>query len=92
MVQHRLAQWLGLPTAVPFSECAASSHKAGLRRCAEMDAEMGGARPLEPDRIYRWKQPEFSERLEQQLDEHPEMVEILIRLGFEEDATWVFNL
>lgn len=92
LTQDHLSRWLGLPTALRFSECASASPKEGLRRCEEMDAEMGGARPLEPGRAYRWKRPEFTERIEQQLDLYPEMLDILIKLGFEEDATWIYSL
>jgi len=88
-VQMNLSKCMDLPIALPFYKCASAPPKKGLRRCGDMDAEMGGARMLEPDKIFSWQQDVHRERLKDQLRDHPEIPEVLVELGFEEDSSWI---
>jgi hypothetical protein len=93
-VQEHVSNKFGLPQKAPFDECAHRVPTHGLRRWKDMDFEMGGARPLDPQKITRWQRPQYRETIRQQLATCPEMVDVLVQLGFEEDDSWIkkYNL
>lgn len=61
-----------------FARHARPSHEAELA--------LGGVRAVETQRIERWR--EHLPRVKAELQRHPEMIDMLIELGYEPDASW----
>lgn len=87
-VQEHVATELSLPIVKPFSLCTNPDEQVGLARQDEMAIEMGTVRPFDMEAIHRWKLPQYRERIRDQLLRYPEMVDILIKLGYEKNGDW----
>lgn len=63
----------------------------GCRENGEEPAALNGVRPVDPNNVNRWKLQEHDDRIRDQFSEHPELFEILIELGYEEDRVWFYR-
>jgi len=81
-VQERLTTFIGW-------EAAASFEQFHARIPTDFDtAALNGVRPLDPRVIDRWKGPQHRERVRQILQALPELPEVLMDLGYEDDTSW----
>lgn len=81
-VQQRLAEFTGCPIRRRFEEFHDSVPGHFDTRA------LNGVRPLDRRSLNKWRSPEHRARIQQILDEIPELPERLIELGYESDSTW----
>ena len=74
--------FLFLAKEIPFSE-----YHSFAKPSSDAKTAMGGVRKIASDRIDNWKQ--HLPRIKFEYEQHPEMVDVLIKLGYESDREWL---
>ena len=86
--QSKIAQYLNLAPRHSFQDCYANYKDKAIGDLEQLVFEMGGIHPLSTTSIGRWKQDKHKERIKEQLAASPEIVDLLIELGYEQDDEW----
>lgn len=82
VVQHGLSEFTGCRIATKFDQFYSAVPRDFDTRA------LNGVRPLDRDSLDKWRSPRHRERIQQILDELPELPERLIEMGYETDAAW----
>lgn len=91
VVQNELAAFFPMKIVESFPNFF-SKKDFCLSRVAEMEKEMGSLRPFDISRIGAWREPRRRDILSRQVSKYPELAEIVIRLGYEKDYSWLMEL
>lgn len=84
--QQRIEEFTGEKMARPFAEFHENKNE-------QFDTSaLNGIRPVDRKGIGRWRSPEHRERMREILEAVPNFPQILIDLGYEQDATWTAAL
>jgi hypothetical protein len=81
-VQQRLAEFTGCRIGTSFDQFHAAVPGNFDTRA------LNGVRPLDRNSLYKWRSPEHRARIQQILNEIPELPKLLIDLGYESDTVW----
>lgn len=90
-VQESISSFLGLPVLNDFNCCYKCKPSVELSRVGDLVFEMGGLRSLGPQK-QNWKLEVNKDRIVQQLIQFPEIIQMVVELGYEEDYCWVDDL
>lgn len=82
LVKNKLAEGLNLRFEGKFSDF----HKQAIPQ--DLQRALNGVRPVERTAAPKWQKPEHRERIIDQFTRFPELHDVLIALGYEEDASW----
>jgi len=83
-VQERLKEFCGFEYKGKFSEFYKTTPPPLLTH------QLNGLRPPDPETKYKWKK--CPERIKNLIKKHPEILDMLIDLGYEKDKQWIRNL
>ncbi len=90
-VEQQMADAIGWTVTHAF----ARFHEVAAQRVARdsmTEGALGGLRPLDASGLRRWRQPQHAERLRELLSALPDLPQILVELGYEQDERWVETL
>lgn len=91
LVSDPNAEQIFLETQLPeleFAKNFSDFYKSEIP--SKLTHQLNGVRPPSTDNIGRWKK--HPERIKQQLNECPELAEMVYELGYEDDDKWTTNL
>ena len=82
-VQQRYARFIGWQPQIPFDQFIESVPEGFATKALN-----GLAILFDTSNLTRWRQPKYRDRIEEILDELPELPALLIELGYESDTGW----
>ena len=95
-VQRQIEDFLGVKFPESFADYDRRPHKHVYKytgRYQAKDASLAReSSRVDSKRVAKWRNPEHREVLQQQFSQHPELFQILIDEGYEQDAGWFSSI